>query len=221
MLFEDTHQKWGTAASHIRAGLILREFETKVGRQVLCPRIQLVCDRTELGNIDVVFRFGRIEIVQGGVQNPGRGEKGNGTGQAGRLARKGRQETCFSDIFIVDILGIFGTNVLFAQEDRQAGQRCGESRAIRYRSSNVDHGASKHTDPEHIGTRTPSYASHPPEGLRCASGSGGGATGGKYQQQDLGSATSYCNPPWSYSRSGPKQSIVKSGRKCRWRATRG
>ena len=143
MLFEDTHQKWGTAASHIRAGLILREFETKVGRQVLCPRIQLVCDRTELGNIDVVFRFGRIEIVQGGVQNPGRGEKGNGTGQAGRLARKGRQETCFSDIFIVDILGIFSTNVFFAQENWQAGQRCGESRAISYRPSKEDNGAFK------------------------------------------------------------------------------
>lgn len=186
----------------------------------MCPRIQLGCDRTELGDKNVVFRFGRIEIVQGGVQDPGRGEKSNGTGQSGRLARKGRQESCFGNILIVDILGIFSTNVLFAQEDWQAGQRCGEPRAIRYRSSKEDHGALKHTDPERIGTRTPSYASHPPEGLRCASGSGGGATGGKCQQQDPGSATSYCNPPWSCSRSGPKQSIVKSGRKRRWRATR-
>ena len=80
MLFEDTHQKWGTAASHIRAGLILREFETKVRRQVLCPRIQLGCNRTELGDINVVFHFGRIEIMQGGVQDPARGEKSNGTG---------------------------------------------------------------------------------------------------------------------------------------------
>lgn len=141
MVLEDTYQKWGTAASHIRAGLILREFETKVRRQVLYPRIQLGCDRTELGDIKVVFRFGGIQIVQGGVQDPGGGEKGNGTGQSGRFARKSRQETCFCDILVIDILGIFSTNVLFAQEDWQAGQRCGEPRAIRYKSSKVDHGA--------------------------------------------------------------------------------
>lgn len=125
-----TYQERRTATRHVGGGLILRELEAQVRRQVLRPLIQLARSRPKLGNIDVVTRFRRVEIVKNRVQNSRRGEEGNGAGQSRGLARKGGQETGFGDVLVIDILGILSTDILLTQEDRQTSQGRSQSGAV-------------------------------------------------------------------------------------------
>lgn len=114
---EWTYQKGRPATCDVRARLVLRKLQTKMGSQVLLPAVELPAERPQFRNGNVVVSVGGVQVLQGLVQDPRRGEQRDRTGDPGGFTGQRRQETRFGDIFVINVLGVLGANVPFAEED--------------------------------------------------------------------------------------------------------
>lgn len=110
------YQKRGSAAGHICGRLVLNKVESQVGWQIIVPRVQLRLEAFHLLKGKLVGGCGRVVLLKNASKDPTRPEESQGAREAGRLAREGRLEALFCDVFVISISRVLSVNVFLLQQ---------------------------------------------------------------------------------------------------------
>lgn len=111
-----TYQERRSAARDICRGLILRKVEPEVRRQVIIPLGQFRVQSRELLDGNLVSSRCRIDLFENLGKDAGAAEESQCAAETSGLAREGRLEALFSNVFIIRIHRILSMDVILLQQ---------------------------------------------------------------------------------------------------------